>query len=119
MRVEVILFFASILVGSVTGLPCARADDAGVAVSNAWGKISEEGRNVLVIGKIKAAYADRKDIPGRLIRVRYDGKTLQLAGFVPSKEVGDAAERIARKVARPEAVTPCGCFRACVAESRI
>ena len=85
-------------------IPAAMADDFSTAVSSAWGRVREEGGRALVIGKIKAAYADRKDVPGRLIRVRFDGKTVQLAGFVPSREIGTAAEDIAREAAKPEDV---------------
>lgn len=70
--------------------------------SNAWVKIKDGGKRAMVIGKIKAAFADRKDIPGRYIRVKFDGQVMQLAGFVPSKDVAKAAEELARRVGKPD-----------------
>lgn len=72
--------------------------------SNIWNVAKEEGSRALTIAKIKAAYADRKDIAGRYIRIRFDGKTLQLAGFVPNDDVGKNAIEIARNIAKPTSV---------------
>lgn len=76
-------------------------NDAAQGLSNMFHAAKEEGSRAFAIAKIKAAYADRKDIPGRYIRVRFDGKTLQLAGFVPNDEVGTNAIEIARNIAKP------------------
>lgn len=80
------------------------AEEGASNSSNLWGKVKEEGKRAVVIGKIRAAFADRKDIPGRYIRVRFDGKVVQLAGFVPNKEIAKAAEDVAASVARPDSV---------------
>ena len=98
----------SVVVMTVLLLPVAApqsmAKNPEEARTNSWRKVMDDGAYALVVGKIKVAYADRKDIPGRLIRVRYDGTTVQLAGFVPSKDAGEEAARIAREIAKPEDV---------------
>lgn len=81
------------------------AEDLGQVVSNAWVRVREEGSRALLIGRIKAAFADRKDIPGRLIRVRLKGDVVQLAGFVPNREVAQAAEALAKELAGSQQVT--------------
>lgn len=78
--------------------------DSRQGISNMWNAAKEEGGRALTITKIKAAYADRKDIPGRYIRVRFDGKTLQLAGFVPTKDVETAVIDLATRIAKPQTV---------------
>ena len=82
----------------------ATAQDPGNGLSNAWDKVREESKRAFVVGKVKAAFADRKDIPGRYIRVRFDGHILQLAGFLPNKDVAKAAEALAREVGKPDTV---------------
>lgn len=100
------LHLMSMTVGAwlLSALYCAHAQDAVAGVSNAWNKVKDEGKRAMVVGRVKAAFADRKDIPGRYIRVRFDGHTLQLAGFVPSKDIAKAAEDVARQVAQPESL---------------
>lgn len=78
----------------------ARAEAPGA--SNEWAKIKDDGRRALAIGKVKTAFADRKDIPGRYIRVKFDGHVMQLAGFVPNEAVAKAAEELARTAGQPE-----------------
>ena len=78
------------------------AQESNSAPINAFSKALAGGKHTLVLGRIMAAYADRKDIPGRYIRIRFDGTTLQLAGFVPSAEVAKDAEAIAVRIAKPE-----------------
>jgi osmotically-inducible protein OsmY len=79
-------------------------DDLSRTVSNVWTRVREEGGRAWMVGRIKAAFADRKDIPGRLIRVRLKGDVVQLAGFVPDQSVSEAAEAIARDLAKPTEV---------------
>lgn len=50
------------------------------------------------------SYADRKDIMARFIRVRFDGETVQLAGFVQSEDAAKNAAGIAARTARSEKV---------------
>ncbi len=69
-------------------------------------KTIAEGKNMLAIGKIKAAFADRKDIRGRLIRIHFDGSTMQLAGFVQSPEAAKAAETLSQSIAKPNKLEP-------------
>jgi len=57
-----------------------------------------EAARLTVIGSIRAKIMDRKDIKSRYIRVRFDGKTLQLAGFVQSTNIAADVEQIARTV---------------------
>lgn len=78
------------------------AQESNSAPVNAFSKALAGGKHTLIIGKIKAAYADRKDISGRHIRIHFDGTTLQLAGFAPSAEVAKDAEEIAVRIAQPE-----------------
>lgn len=102
MSTKSLLVFA-VALGFFSLLPKVQAADQEMAtLTNAWAKIKDEGRRALVIGKIKAAYADRKDIAGRYIRVRFDGKLLQLAGFVPDMETAKKAEALAREIANIE-----------------
>lgn len=78
--------------------------DVSTGVSDALTSIKEDSKRLLAIAKVKAAFADRRDIPGRYIRVRFDGRVLQLAGFVPNKEIAKAAEEVARTAVAPESV---------------
>jgi len=78
------------------------AQESNCTPDNVFSKALAGGKHALIVGKIKAVYADRKDIPGRHIRIRFDGTTLQLAGFVPSAEVAKDAEEIAVRIAKPE-----------------
>jgi len=71
---------------------------------SALSKTIAGGKNMLAIGKIKAAFADRKDIRGRLIRIHFDGTTLQLAGFAQSTEAAKAAETLSQSIAKPNKV---------------
>ena len=80
------------------------ADDMGQVVSGAWERVREGGGRAWTVARIKAAFADRKDISGRMIRVRFAGDTLQLAGFVPNQEAAGAAEAIAREIAKSATV---------------
>ncbi|HMP75070.1 MAG TPA: BON domain-containing protein [Kiritimatiellia bacterium] len=101
------LIARSMLVGGLLALAPlapARADDVGRAVSSAWERVRADGGRVWMTGRIKAAFADRKDISGRLIRVRYDGEVVQLAGFVPDRAAADAAEALAGEIAKPARV---------------
>jgi hypothetical protein len=91
----------AILIGSTS---LWAQNNASQDFSNIWNIAKEEGSRALTIAKIKAAYADRKDIAGRYIRIRFDGKTLQLAGFVPNGEVGSNAVEIAKAIANPKHV---------------
>jgi len=61
--------------------------------------ILEWGRQEVITSRIRAALADRKDIRSRYIRVRYDGETVQLAGFATNATQAVTAEGIARRVA--------------------
>lgn len=96
------LFFAVLLLANPV-VP-APAEDLGRAVSSAWVRVREEGSRAWMLGRIKTAFADRKDIPGRLIRVRLKGDVVQLAGFIPSREVAEAAEVIAKEIAGSQEV---------------
>ncbi len=84
--------------------------DTRQALSNMWNAAKEEGSRALTITKIKTAYADRRNIPGRYIRVKFDGKTLQLAGFVPNKEVETSAVQVAKDIAQPESINTFLCI---------
>ncbi|MEI6809245.1 MAG: hypothetical protein WCN95_11045 [bacterium] len=88
--------------GVVAGPACG--EDEGITNATTWQMVKEGSKHAFVIGKIKAAYADRKDIAGRYIRVRFDGHVLQLAGFVKNKENAKAAEEIAQSIAKAETV---------------
>lgn len=83
------------------------AEESAFSLSNAWTRLQEDGKRALIVGRIKAAFADRKDISGRYIRVRHDGKAVQLAGFVPDEETAKKAEAVAKEIAAPAEVV---CF---------
>ncbi len=57
----------------------------------------EKARHTTVVTRIKAALLDRKDISSRHIRVKYDGKTVAIAGFVKNKKNIKLIEDIAGK----------------------
>lgn len=103
------LTFFTVAAWLVSSSFAAHAQDIVAGVSNAWGRVKDEGKRASVIARVKTAYADRKDIPGRYIRVRFDGHTLQLAGFVPSKDIAKAAEDVARQVVQPESIQTFWC----------
>lgn len=67
----------------------------------------EKARQGAVIVQIKASLMDHKDIRSRYIRVRYDGKTVQLAGFVQSKKQGELAVEIAKQQGEKSEVITC------------
>lgn len=97
----------TVLVGAACMFPLpapAEEQNPAPTFSNAVQIVRDEGTRAFTIGQIKAAFMDRKDIPGRYIRVRFDGKTLQLAGFAPSEDAAKTAEKIARDIAKPETV---------------
>ncbi len=71
-------------------------------VGQTLNKARFEAKRLAVIGEIRARLVDRKDIKERYVRVRFDGKTLQLAAFVQSTNVAAEIETIARGVAKPE-----------------
>jgi osmotically-inducible protein OsmY len=57
----------------------------------------EKARQGAVVAQVKAALMDRKDIRSRYIRVRYDGKRIQLAGFVKDAKQGKQVAEIAKQ----------------------
>ena len=62
-------------------------------------KIVQRSRQEIASARIRAALADRRDIRSRYIRVRCDGETVDLAGFVTDTAQAATAEEIARRVA--------------------
>ena len=62
-------------------------------------RLMDHGRQELTVLRIRAALADRKDIRARYIRVRHDGKAVNLAGFVKDPAQSSEAEKIARTIA--------------------
>lgn len=92
---------AVVLLVVCSAVVAVAGDEAMVSASNAWSRVKDEGARALVAAKVKAALVDRKDIPSRYIRIRFDGRALQLAGFVPNRQVAEDAEALARKVAEP------------------
>lgn len=58
--------------------------------------LAEMARRGLVVVQIRAALMDRKDIRSRYIRVRFDGKTIELAGFVKNLQQGKQVVEIAQ-----------------------
>jgi hypothetical protein len=80
------------------------AEESNSAPASVFSKALAGGKHTLIVGKIKAAFADRKDVIGRYIRVHYDGTTLQMAGFVQSAEASKAAEEIATRISKSGSV---------------
>ena len=103
MKRSSLSLLAFVVLAACPAVP-ALADDLGQTVSSVWTRVREESGRAWMIGRIKAAFADRKDIPGRLIRVRLHGEVVQLAGFVPDRAASEAAETIARDLAKPTEV---------------
>ena len=83
---------------------CSRAAGESDALSDAWTATKQEAKRLAVIGQIRATLIDRKDVKSRYVRVRFDGKNLQLAGFVQSTNMIAIIEQAAREVAKPERV---------------
>jgi hypothetical protein len=52
-------------------------------------------RQGVVVARIAAALIDRKDLHSRYIRVRYDGRKIQLAGFLANESQSKLVEQIA------------------------
>lgn len=98
---------AVVVLSSALAFPAVprAAEPDSATLTNAWTKLKEDGRRAFVAGKIKAAFADRKDIAGRFIRVRFDGETLHLAGFVPNKETARAAETLSCDIAKTDKIS--------------
>lgn len=90
MRVLVILCCSAI---AGLAIPCHAEDSISSVASN----IVEKARQGAVVAQVKAALMDRKDIRSRYMRVRYDGKTIQLAGFVRDEKQGDLVVEIAKR----------------------
>lgn len=67
-------------------------------------RLLEQGRQELLAARIRTTLADRKDLRSRYIRVRFDGKTVHLAGFVTNTTQSLTAEDIARRIAPDAAV---------------
>lgn len=84
------------------GMPQPQADDS---LPSAASGLVEKARHGAVVAQIKAALMDRKDIRSRYIRVRYDGKTIHLAGFVKDKKQGETVAEIAGKQDESATVT--------------
>jgi osmotically-inducible protein OsmY len=76
---------------------CVTSSRAEDSLSLAASSLVEKARQGAVVAQVKAALMDRKDIRSRYIRVRYDGKTIHLAGFVRDKEQGELVEEIAKR----------------------
>ena len=72
----------------------SRADDSLSTMASTW---VEKARHGAVVAQVKAALMDRKDIRTRYIRVRYDGRTRHLAGFVTDKKQGEQIAEIAQR----------------------
>jgi len=70
------------------------ADDSFTKVAS---NLVEKARQGAVVAQVKAALMDRKEIRSRYIRVRYDGKTIQLAGFVKDAQQGEQVVEIAKR----------------------
>ena len=90
MRVPVVLCLSAI---ASLAIPCRAEESFSSVASN----IVEKARQGAVVAQVKAALMDRKDIRSRYIRVRYDGKTIQLAGFVQDKKQGELVVEIAKR----------------------
>jgi osmotically-inducible protein OsmY len=80
----------SIVCASIPG----RADGT---LSSKAADLVEIAKQGAVVAQIKAALMDRKDIRSRYIRVRYDGKTIQLAGFVKDAKQGELVAELAKR----------------------
>ena len=90
MRVPVVLCLSAI---ASLAIPCRAEESFSSVASN----IVEKARQGAVVAQVKAALMDRKDIRSRYIRVRYDGKTIQLAGLVQDKKQGELVVEIAKR----------------------
>lgn len=77
------------------------AEDSGVQGNGTplHERMLTRSRYEMIAVRIRASFADRKDIRSRYIRVRFDGQTVQLAGFVKDAAQAATAEAIARKIA--------------------
>jgi len=87
------------MIAFITVLCCClpeigRADDS---LSAKAGSLIERARQGAVIAQVKAALMDRKDVRSRYIRVQYDGRTMQLAGFVRDEKQGREVAAIAQR----------------------
>lgn len=91
-RIAIVL--SALCLSTLLGATRGRADDS---LSSAAQSLVEKARQGAVVAQVKAALMDRKDIRSRYIRVRYDGKTFNLAGFVADKKQGELVAEIAKR----------------------
>ena len=96
-RLLAVACLMSLIIGAVS----VTAQESTGTVESTWSRLKSNVHTAFVENRIRAAYADRKDIPGGYIRIRFEGGVLELAGFAPNGEVAGAAELIARDIAKP------------------